>query len=65
MHETNGDPQFTTQGVYRQAEPIYSGPGEGQGGERKRAAPPTRKPRRKTIAARRGKDETPPQDRSR
>src|SRR5947208_1750542 len=58
MHETNGDPQFTTQGVYRQADDVSPGPMEGQGGVRL-DVPPTR-PRqgRKSLAARRGKDET-------
>ncbi|MFL5312872.1 MAG: hypothetical protein ACJ79H_20765 [Myxococcales bacterium] len=61
----NGDPQFTTRGAGEQLDETVAaaggpiaGPGEGQGGTPKKASPPARRPRRKSVAARRGADET-------
>ena len=52
------DPQFTTQGVYREAEAQLPGPQEGQRGTPSKKTPPRARRRRKTLAARRGEDET-------
>jgi hypothetical protein len=54
------DPQITTQGAYRQVEPstVLPGPGEGQGGRPRKKQAPRARPRRPTVAARRGLDET-------
>ncbi|MFL5380063.1 MAG: hypothetical protein ACJ787_19305 [Myxococcales bacterium] len=61
----NGDPQWTTRGVGEELDETVAaaggpirGPGEGQGGTRKKSARPRAKPRRKSVAARRGTDET-------
>jgi len=61
----NGDPQSTTGGVGEEPDksvagaggPI-AGPGEGLGGTPKKSARPRAKPRRKSVAARRGADQT-------
>src|SRR5436309_4574197 len=71
MHEErsnnggNGDPQWTTRGVGEQLDESVAaaggpirGPGEGQGGTRKKTAPQRPRPRRQSVAARRGADET-------
>ena len=58
MQEITGDPQFTTQGAYRQIESTGEGPGEGQRGRPRKKAPPRERPRRPSVAARRGLDET-------
>jgi hypothetical protein len=63
--QRNGDPQWTTRGVGEQLDEtvaraggIFPGPGEGQGGMRKPKVAPRARPRRKSVAARRGGDET-------
>jgi hypothetical protein len=65
QQQHNGDPQFTTRGVGEQLDEtvaraggIIRGPGEGQGGARKPKVAPRPRPRRKSVAARRGADET-------
>ena len=58
MQEITGDPQFTTQGAYRQIESTGAGPGEGQRGSPRKKRPPKARPRRRSLAARRGLDET-------
>jgi hypothetical protein len=61
--ETN-DPQFTTQGVYQDADDISPGPQEGQRGVPiPRLPPKARRRARKSMAERRGKDETRKKDR--
>ena len=65
MQEINGDPQFTTQGVYQQADDISPGPQEGQRGTPvPKLAPKKRERGRKSVAARRGLDETRKKDRT-
>ena len=65
MQEINGDPQFTTQGVYQQADDISPGPQEGQRGVPvPKAAPKPKRRGRKSVAARRGLDETRKKDRT-
>ena len=61
----NGDPQFTTRGVGEQLDDTDAaaggpipGPAEGQGGAPEKISPPTPRPRRMSVAARRGADET-------
>jgi hypothetical protein len=63
--QRNRDPQFTTRGAGEQLDPTVAaagqpiaGPNEGQGGAPKRVSPPRPRPRRKSVAARRGGDET-------
>jgi hypothetical protein len=52
------DPQFTTQGAYREAEAQLPGPQEGQRGTPRKKTPPRARRRRQSLAARRGEDET-------
>ena len=53
MQEINGDPQFTTQGVYQQADDISPGPQEGQRGVPVPKLPPKKRQRgRKSVAER-------------
>ena len=62
---SNGDPQWTTRGVGEELDESVAaaggpirGPGEGQGGTRKKKRTPRAKARRQSVAARRGEDET-------
>src|SRR4051794_35369875 len=64
MQEINGDPQFTTQGVYQQADDITPGPQEGQRGARRPKVAPKARPKKPTVRARRGQDETRRKDRT-
>ena len=65
MQEINGDPQFTTQGVYQQADDISPGPQEGQRGVPVPKLTPKKRQRgRKSVAERRGRDETRKKDRT-
>ena len=58
MSEFNGDPQFTTGGVYSDLDSAGYGPYQGQRGVARKKEPPRARPRRATVAARRGEDET-------
>ena len=52
------DPQFTTRGVYREAEAQLPGPEEGQRGLPRKKTPPRARRRGQSLAAQRGEDET-------